>query len=140
MVAEEIHSYRGFTKTRTELKYALFSLKCYQRHSHVTTTFSCFSIHLPTSLVSEGAQLSFIVGGTSGKEPTYQSRRHKRQGFDPWIGKIPGEGNVNPLQYSCLENPRDRGAWRATAHGVTKCQTQLSTHTLRVVIINVQIT
>ena len=32
-------------------------------------------------------------------------------GFDPWVGKIPGEGNGNPLQYSCLENPMDRGAW-----------------------------
>ena len=96
MVAEEIHSYRGFTKTRTELKYALFSLKCYQRHSHVTTTFSCFSIHLPTSLVSEGAQLSFIVGGTSGKEPTYQSRRHKRHRCNPWVGKIPWRRKCQP--------------------------------------------
>ena len=42
-----------------------------------------------------------------------------------------GEGNVNPLQYSCLENPMDRGAWRATVHGVAKSHTrlkQLSTH------------
>ena len=36
-----------------------------------------------------------------------------------------GEGNGNPLQYSCLENPMDRGAWRATAYGVAKGQTQL---------------
>ena len=35
-------------------------------------------------------------------------------------GRSPGEGNGNPLQYSCLENPMDRGAWRATAHGVTQ--------------------
>ena len=34
-----------------------------------------------------------------------------RPGFDPWVGKIPGEGNSNPLQYYCLENPMDRGAW-----------------------------
>ena len=33
-----------------------------------------------------------------------------RPGFDPWVEKIPGEGNGNPLQYSCLENPMDRGA------------------------------
>ena len=38
----------------------------------------------------------------------------------------PGEGNNNPLQYSCLENSMDREAWQATAHGVTKSQTQLS--------------
>ena len=41
-------------------------------------------------------------------------------------GKIPGEGNGNPLQYSCLENPMDRGAWRATVHRAAKSQTRLS--------------
>ena len=45
------------------------------------------------------------------------------------LGRSPGEGTGNPLQYSCLGNPRDRGAWRATVHGVLKSQTQLSTHT-----------
>ena len=34
-----------------------------------------------------------------------------RPGFDPWVGKFPGEGNGNPLQFSCLENPMDGGAW-----------------------------
>ena len=48
-------------------------------------------------------------------------------GWIPGLGRSPGEGNGNPLQYS-LENPMDRGAWRATVHGVTKSQTQLSTH------------
>ena len=38
----------------------------------------------------------------------------------PGSGRSPGEGNGNPLQYSCLGNPMDRGAWRATVHGVTK--------------------
>ena len=41
-------------------------------------------------------------------------------------GRSPGEGNDNPLQYPCLGNPMDRGAWRATVHGVTKSQTRLS--------------
>ena len=41
-------------------------------------------------------------------------------------GRSPGEGNGNPPQYSCLESPMDRGAWWATAHGVTKSWTQLS--------------
>ena len=44
----------------------------------------------------------------------------------PRLGRSPGEGNDNPLQYSCLENPVDRGAWRVTVHGVTKSGTQLS--------------
>ena len=43
-------------------------------------------------------------------------------------GRSPGEGNGNLLQYSCLENPMDRGAWRAAVHRVAKSQTQLSMH------------
>ena len=47
-------------------------------------------------------------------------------GFISGSGRFPGEGNGDPLQYSCLEHPMDRGAWRATVHGVAKSQTQLS--------------
>ena len=61
-------------------------------------------------------------GGSDGKESTCQCRR---LGFDPWVGKIPGEGNSNPFQYSCLENSMDRGAWWATVHRVAKSKTQL---------------
>ena len=46
-------------------------------------------------------------------------------GLIPGFGRSPGKGNGYPLQYSCLENPMDRGAWWATAHGVTKSQRQL---------------
>ena len=46
-------------------------------------------------------------------------------GSTPGSGRFPGEGNGYPLQYSCLDNPMDRGAWRATIHGVAKSQTQL---------------
>ena len=44
-------------------------------------------------------------------------------GAIPGPGRSPGIGNSNPLQYSCLENPMDGGAWRATVHGVAKSQT-----------------
>ena len=47
-------------------------------------------------------------------------------GSIPGSGRSPGEGNVNPLQYSGLENPMDRGAWLAIVYGVEKSQTQLS--------------
>ena len=50
-------------------------------------------------------------------------------GDSSWIpgsGRSPGEGNGNPLQYSCLENSKDRGAWRAMVHRVTKIRAQLS--------------
>ena len=46
-------------------------------------------------------------------------------GSIPGLGRAPGEGNGNPLQYSCLENPMDRGAWWATVHGVAKSRTRL---------------
>ena len=50
-------------------------------------------------------------------------------GLIPESGRSPGVGNGNSLQYSCLENSVDRGAWRATAHRVSKSQTRLSMHT-----------
>ena len=49
-------------------------------------------------------------------------------GSIPGLRRSPGEGNGNPLQYSCLGNPMDRGAWWATVHGVAKSQTRLSKH------------
>ena len=55
----------------------------------------------------------------SGKECACKCRSFRRCGFDPWVGKIPWSRNGNPLQYSCLENPTDKGAWQATLHGVT---------------------
>ena len=64
-------------------------------------------------------------GGTNGQEPACQCRRHKDAGLIPGLGRSPGGGHGNPLQYSCLESPMDRGAWQATAHGVTKSQTRL---------------
>ena len=59
----------------------------------------------------------------SGKEYTCNAGD---VGLIPELGRSPGEGNGNPLQYSCLGNPMDRGAWRATVHGVAKSLTQLS--------------
>ena len=54
-------------------------------------------------------------------------------GSIPGSRRSPGGGHGNPLQYPCLENPMDRGAWRATVHGVTESQTQLSMHTQSVI-------
>ena len=65
-------------------------------------------------------------GGSDGKEPAYQCSRYKRLGSIPGSGRTPGRRNGNPLQYSCLGNSLDRGAWHATVHGVTKSCTRLS--------------
>ena len=63
------------------------------------------------------------VKGFSDKESACQCRR---LGSIAGSGRFPGEGNVSPLQYSCLENPMDRGVWWAIVHRVTKDWTQLS--------------
>ena len=61
-----------------------------------------------------------VNGGASGKEPACQCRRRRDAGSIPELGRSPGGGHGYPLQYSCLENPMDRGAWWATVHGVTE--------------------
>ena len=61
----------------------------------------------------------------SGKEYSCQCRKCKRLKFYPGLGRSPGGGNGNLLQYSCLENSMDRGAWWATVYGVAKSGAQL---------------
>ena len=65
-------------------------------------------------------------GGSDGKE---SANNAGEVGSVPGSGRSPGEGNGNVLQYSCLENPMDGGAWWATVHGVAKNWTQLSDFT-----------
>ena len=65
-------------------------------------------------------------GGASDRESPYQCRRFKRHRFDPGLGRSPGVGNGYPLQYSCLKNLKDKGAWQATVHGVAKSQAWMS--------------
>ena len=61
--------------------------------------------------------------GTNGKESAGHCRRHRAVGSIPESGRSPGGGQVNPLQYSCLENPMDKGAWWDKAHRVAKSRT-----------------
>ena len=65
------------------------------------------------------------------KNPSADAGNTRDLGSIPGLRRSPGEGKGNPLQYSCLENPTDRGAWRAIVHGASKSQTWLSnwTHT-----------
>ena len=62
-------------------------------------------------------ELFGFLGGAVVKKSARQCRRRRRYGFDPGLGRSPGGGNGNPLQYSCLEKPMNRGAWWATVHG-----------------------
>jgi len=66
--------------------------------------------------IYKGALVGFS-DGSDGKESACSAGDPS---LIPGLGRSPGEGNGNPLQYSCLENPMDRGAWRATVHGVTE--------------------
>ena len=69
------------------------------------------------------------MGFPGGSEVKVSACNAGDLGLIPGSGRAPGEGNGNPLQYSCLENPMDGGAWWATVHGVAKSQTQLSDFT-----------
>ena len=62
----------------------------------------------------------WIEGGTNRKEPTCQCRRHWDAGSITGLGRSPEGGHDNPFQYSCLENPMDRGAWQVMVHRVTR--------------------
>ena len=65
-------------------------------------------------------------GGSDGKESACNAGD---LGSIPGLGRSPREGNGNPLQYTCLENPMGRGAWKATVQGVTKNRTRLNDYT-----------
>ena len=73
--------------------------------------------------------LILIWGFPGGSEVKASAHNAGDLGSIPGLGRSPGEGNGNPLQYSCLENPMDGGAWWATVHEVAKSQTRLSNFT-----------
>ena len=70
-----------------------------------------------------------LQGFPGGSQVKVSAHNAGDLGSIPGSGRSPGEGNGNPLQYSCLENPMDGGAWWATVHGVAKSRTRLSDFT-----------
>ena len=68
--------------------------------------------------------------GSEGKEPACNVGYPRSI---PGLGRSPREGNGNPLQYSCLKNPMDSGAWQATIHGVTKSRTWMNNFTFIII-------
>ena len=89
------------------------------KKKYIYATFSIYFKMLIDHLVLNGG----LPGGSNGKEPACNTGD---LGLIPQLGRFPGEGYDNPLQYSYLGNPMDRRAWRATVRGVAKSQTQLS--------------
>ena len=75
--------------------------------------------------LSGASQVALVV-----RNPPANAGDIRDAGLIPGVGRSPGGGNGNPLQYSCLGNPMGRGAWWAIVHGVAMSQTQLSVHAL----------
>ena len=87
---------------------------------------SNFSMFLSMPIIIWASQVVLVVRNLPASAGNIRDA-----GLIPGLGRAPGGGHGNPLQYSCLENPVDRGAWQATVHKVTKSQTRLkwlSTH------------
>ena len=86
-------------------------------------------IILPLYHVLYNTLYIFLKGFPDGSEDKASACDAGDLGLIPGLGRSPGEGNGNPLQYSCLENPMDRGALWATVHGVAKSRTRPSDFT-----------
>ena len=85
------------------------------------------SLEIPNKDSNIPYTLCIFPGGSDGK---VSARNVGDPGLIAGLGRSPGEGNGNPLQYSCLENSMGGGAWYTTVHGVSKSQTRLSDFTL----------
>ena len=79
---------------------------------------------------------SGFPGGSVVKNPLASARDTGHVGSIPGLGRSPGGGNDNTLQYSCLENALDQGPWLAIVHGIAKSQTQPKQLSLKAVLIN----
>ena len=100
--------------------------------THLTYTYIEIYIHIHTYIHTRASQVVLVVQNLPANAGDV-----RYAGSIPGSGRSPGEGNGNPFQCSCLENPMDRGVWRATVHGAAKSWTQLkrlsmhiNTHTL----------
>ena len=91
-------------------------MKTWKQWSKILSGLSCH--HYPLLFYTKG-----FPDGSDGKEPACNAGD---LGSIPGSRRPPGGGHGNPLQYACLENPMDRGAWRAPVHGVAKSRTRLS--------------
>ena len=118
-----LNSSESYTKNHTIIYYQKLLLMIYQ-FTNLLGAFYCIeSKKLETSLFAKGFIIMGFPGGADGKESACSGGD---PGSIPALRRFPGRGHGNQLQYSCLENPMDRGALQATIHGVTKSLTRLS--------------
>ena len=96
------------------------------RATRSNSSTTCIQVFQRDFILKEFHKSVGFPGGSDGKESACSVGD---PGSIPGSGRSPGEGNGNPLQYSCLENPTDRRAWWATVHEVLKSQTRLSDFT-----------
>ena len=80
------------------------------------------TVYIVTLSLSLSLSLRF-PGGSVVKNPPTNAGDTRELGLVPGLGRSPGEGNGNPLQYSCQEKPMDRGSWQAVVHRAAKSQT-----------------
>ena len=115
-----------FNGDHTQISIALPLVSCY-----LWVRIS-LDLNLTIKLMKQNYVHDF-PGGSDGKASAYNAGD---PGSIPGLGRSPGEGNGNPLQYSCLENPTDGRTWWATVHGVTESQTWLSDFTFTFMFIS----
>ena len=99
----------------------IFNLKLHIKKYGWILICSAFLMILSTCIPSRASQVALVV-----KNPPANAGDVRDLGLIAGSGRAPGAGNGNPLEYSCLKNPMDRGAWWTTVQWVTKRQTRLS--------------
>ena len=114
--SQHLHCLRCHRKTQTG------TIKCLA-DVLLSSIFFCSQEPFPYTL---DTFIYGFPGGSAVKNPPANAGDAGDMVSIPGLGRSPGEGNGNPLHYSCLGNPKDRGAWWATIHGVAKTQTGLS--------------
>ena len=98
---------------------------CLKKQQNTAT--ESFKVCVPPGVIRKSYLIPWLPWWLSDGEYACQCGRCR---VNPWVKKVPGVGNSNPLQYCCWENPTDRGAWWVTVDGVAKGQTWLRAHML----------
>ena len=91
-------------------------------HTHTLEYYSAIKKNEIMPFAETWVDLGYFPGGSVVKNPLAETGDAGDEGSIPGFGGPPEEGNGNPLQYSCLGNPMDRGSWWSTVHGIAKSQ------------------